>query len=137
MAQCNEILVCFSVRVRVRVFMFSSVVSQMYSGTFTHYIKPVLSMPQIEKLFGLLGYQLSLPRHEQQLQLQSARVGPASLDDFLHLSYGFFLARCECHLLLTALEKNAGDVQWELNMVRERQRGNSLQVRLPYATQIK
>lgn len=113
---------------------FSSVVSQMYSGTFTHYIKPVLSMPQIKKLFGLLGYQLSSSRHEQ-LRLQSAQV--ASLDDFLHLSYGFFLARCECRLLLTALEKNAGDVQWELNMVRERQRGNSLQVCLPYVTQIK
>lgn len=111
--------------------ILSSVVSQMYSGTFTHYIKPVLSMPQIEKLFGLLGYQLSSPRHEQ-LRLQPSRVGPACPDDFLHLSYGFFLARCECHLLLTALGKNAGDVQWELNMVRERQRGNSLQVCPPY-----
>lgn len=99
----------------------------MYSGTFTHYIKPVLSMPQIEKLFGLLGYQLTSPRHEQ-LRLQPARVGSSSLDDFLRLSCGFFLARCECRLLHAALEKNAGNAQWELSMVSERQRGNSLQV---------
>lgn len=102
---------------------------KMYSGTFTHYIKPVLSMPQIEKLFGLMGYQLSSPRHEQ-LRLQSARVGSTSLDDFLRLSCAFFLARCECHLLHCALEKYAGNAQWELNMVTERQRGNSLQVAL-------
>lgn len=102
----------------------------MYSGTFTHYIKPVLSMPQIEKLFGLLGYQLSSSRYEQ-LHLQSPRVSPASLDDLLRLSCAFFLAHCECRLLLTALGKYAGEAQWELSVVRERQRGNSLQVCLP------
>ncbi|XP_035520620.1 spermatogenesis-associated protein 2-like protein [Morone saxatilis] len=104
-------------------------VVKMYSGMFTHYIKPVLSMPQIEKLFGLLGYQPSSPRREQ-LRLQSPRVSPACLDDLLRLSCAFFLARCECHLLLTALGKHAGEVQWELSVVRERQRGNSLQVAL-------
>lgn len=104
-------------------------VVKMYSGMFTHHIKPVLSMPQIEKLFGLLGYQLSSSRHEQ-LCLQLPRVSPSSLDDLLYLSCAFFLARCECCLLLTALGKHLGEVQWELSLVRERQRGSSLQVAL-------
>lgn len=99
----------------------------MYSGTFTHDIKPVLSMPQIERLFGLLGYQLSSSRHEQ-LRLLSHRVNPASPDDLLCLSCAFFLARCECRLLLTALREHAGEVQWELGVVRERATGSSLQV---------
>ncbi|XP_037622935.1 spermatogenesis associated 2-like [Sebastes umbrosus] len=102
-------------------------VVKMYSGMFTHHIKPVLSMPQIEKLFGLLGYQPSSSRHEQ-LRLQSPRVSPASQDDLLCLSCAFFLARCECRLLLTALGKHVGEAQWELSVVRERQRGSSLQV---------
>lgn len=106
---------------------FSS--AQMYSGTFTHFIKPVLSTSQIEKIFGLLGYQFS-SRHEQ-LRLQPARVSPASLGDLLLLSCACFLARCECRLLLTALGKHVGDTQWELSMVRERQKGNSLQVCKP------
>lgn len=110
--------------------LYSLFVFQMYSGTFTHYIKPVLSMPQIENLFGLLGYQFSSSRHEQ-LRLQSPRVTPATFDNLLRLSCAFFLARCECRLLLTALGKYAGEAQWELSMVRERQRGNSLQVHWP------
>lgn len=103
----------------------------MYSGMFTHYIKPVLSMPQIEKLFGLLGYQPGSSRQEQ-LRLQSSRASPSpSPGDLLRLSCAFFLARCECHLLLTALGKHAGEAQWELSVVRERQRGSSLQVCRP------
>ncbi|XP_054631430.1 spermatogenesis associated 2-like [Dunckerocampus dactyliophorus] len=101
---------------------------KMYSGMFTHYIKPVLSATQIEKLFGLLGYQYSTRR--EQLQLQSLRVGPNVLEDLLRLSCAFFLARCECRLLLAALEKGGGDAQWELCVVRERQRGHSLKVAL-------
>lgn len=101
-------------------------VVKMYSGTFTHDIRPVLSMPQIERLFGLLGYQLSSPRHEQ-LRLLPHRVSPASPDDLLRLSCAFFLARCECRLLLTALGEHAGEVQWELSVVRERVSGNGLQ----------
>lgn len=100
----------------------------MYSGMFTHYIKPVLTMPQIEKLFGLLGYEPSSSRHEQ-LCLQPPRLTQASLDN-LSLSCAFFLARCECHLLLTALARHGGDAEWELSVVRQRQRGNSVQVGL-------
>ncbi|KAM8890948.1 spermatogenesis associated 2-like isoform 1-T2 [Spinachia spinachia] len=101
-------------------------VVKMYSGMFTHFIKPVLSMPQVEKLFGLLGYQPSSSRNEQ-LRLQAPAVGPASSYDLLCLSCAFFLARCECRLLRTALEKHAGEAQWELSVVRERQRGYGLQ----------
>ncbi|XP_053174603.1 spermatogenesis associated 2-like [Scomber japonicus] len=102
---------------------------KMYSGMFTHHIKPVLSMAHIEEMFGLLGYHPCSTRREQ-LRLLSPRVSPASLDDFLRLSCAFFLARCECHLLLTALGKHGGEAQWELSVVRERQRGHSLQVAL-------
>ncbi|KAK2841732.1 hypothetical protein Q5P01_011932 [Channa striata] len=104
-------------------------VVKMYSGMFTHYIKSVLSMPQIEKLFGLLGYQPSVSRQEQ-LRLQSPRVGPVSPDSLLRLSCGFFLARCECRLLLKALGSRAGDAEWELSVVRERQKGHGVQVAL-------
>ncbi|XP_068578920.1 spermatogenesis associated 2-like [Cebidichthys violaceus] len=107
-------------------------VVKMYSGMFTHFIKPVLSMPQIEKLFGLLGYRPGSARHEQ-LRLHSPRVGPATLDDLLCLSCAFFLARCECFLLRTALGKHAGEARWELSVVRERQRGSCLQVALDNA----
>lgn len=104
-------------------------VVKMYSGMFTHYIKPVLSMSQIEKVFGLLGYQPDSPRCEQ-LRLQQPGVSPACLDDLLRLSCAFFLARYECRLLLMALGNHVGEVQWELSMVRERQKGNNLQVAL-------
>lgn len=103
-------------------------VIKMYSGLFTHHITPVLSMPQIEDLFGLLGYQLG-PIRPEQLRLHS-RISAASLDDLLRLSCAFFVARCECRLLLAALGKRDGDAQWELSLVRERQRGSSLQVAL-------
>lgn len=104
-------------------------VVKMYSGVFTHHIKPMFSMPQIEKLFGLLGYQPGSSRHEQ-LCLKSHRVSAASLDNLLCLSCAFFLARCECRLLLAALGDHAGDVQWELGVVRERQAGHNLQASL-------
>ncbi|CAL8262699.1 unnamed protein product [Merluccius merluccius] len=46
------------------------------------------------------------------------------------LSCGFFLARCECQLLLAALGNHAGEAEWELDLVTERRRGHSLQVAL-------
>ncbi|XP_035498485.2 spermatogenesis associated 2-like [Scophthalmus maximus] len=107
-------------------------VVKMYSGMFTHHIRPVLSMPQAEKLFGLLGYEPGAARREQ-LFLQALKIGPASLDDLLRLSCAFYLARCECRLMQAALGKHVGEAQWELSVVRERQRGNSLQVALDNA----
>ncbi|KAK0132233.1 Spermatogenesis-associated protein 2-like protein [Merluccius polli] len=104
-------------------------VVKMYSGIFTHCIKPVLSTAQIAKLFGLLGYQ---PCSGQQEQLQRGRSGVHSTSPthLLQLSCGFFLARCECQLLLAALGNHAGEAEWELDLVMERRRGHSLQVAL-------
>ncbi|XP_023151571.1 spermatogenesis associated 2-like [Amphiprion ocellaris] len=101
-------------------------VIKMYSGLFTHHITPVLSPPQIKKLFGLLGYQIS-PTRPEELLLDPSRIRHL-LDELLPLSCAFFLARCECRLLLAALGKHDGDAQWELSLVRERQQGSSLQV---------
>lgn len=101
-------------------------VIKMYSGLFTHHISPVLSPPQIRKLFGLLGYQIG-PTRPEELLLDPSRIR-LLLDELLPLSCAFFLARCECRLLLAALRKHDGDAQWELSLVRERQRGSSLQV---------
>ncbi|XP_022078156.2 spermatogenesis associated 2-like [Acanthochromis polyacanthus] len=101
-------------------------VIKMYSGLFTHHITPVLSPPQIKKLFGLLGYQIS-PTRPEELLLDPSRIRHL-LDELLPLSCAFFLARCECRLLLAALAKHNSDAQWELSLVRERQRGSSLQI---------
>lgn len=101
-------------------------VIKMYSGLFTHHITPLLSPPQIKKLFGLLGYQIS-PTRPEELLLDPSSIRRL-LDELLPLSCAFFLARSECRLLLAALGKHDGDAQWELSLVRERQRGSSLQV---------
>uniref|UniRef100_A0AAV2KYP0 Spermatogenesis-associated protein 2 PUB-like domain-containing protein n=1 Tax=Knipowitschia caucasica TaxID=637954 RepID=A0AAV2KYP0_KNICA len=102
---------------------------KMYSGIFTHWIKPVFSTQQIELLFGLLGYKQCSTQREQ-LHLQPQRVSAAWVDELLQLSCAFFLARCECRLLLDVLGKYAGQPRWEINIVRERQKGHSLQLAL-------
>ncbi|KAK7892095.1 hypothetical protein WMY93_024058 [Mugilogobius chulae] len=103
--------------------------SEMYSGKFTHCIKPVFSAKQIEVLFGLLGYRRCSSGREQ-LRLQAQKVSAARVDELLRLSCAFFVARCECGLLLAALGRYAGQPRWELNIVRERQRGHNLQIAL-------
>uniref|UniRef100_A0A096MGJ2 Spermatogenesis associated 2 like n=1 Tax=Poecilia formosa TaxID=48698 RepID=A0A096MGJ2_POEFO len=102
-------------------------VIKMYSGTFTHCVAPVLSAPQTEEVFGLLGYRPG-PAQTRLLHLQPAG-GPASPRELLRLACAFFLARCECRLLLAALGKRGG-ARWELGVVRERRQGQRLQVRL-------
>lgn len=99
----------------------------MYSGTFTHCVAPVLSAPQTEEVFGLLGYRPG-PAQTRLLRLQPAG-GVAAPRDLLRLACAFFLARCECRLLLAALGKRGG-ARWELGVVRERRQGQRLQVRL-------
>lgn len=99
----------------------------MYSGIFTHCIKPVFSTQQIERLFGLVGYK-KCPTQREQLRLQPQKVSAANMDELLRLSCAFFVARCECRLLLAALGKYAGQPKWELSVVRERQRGHSLEI---------
>ncbi|XP_053742092.1 spermatogenesis associated 2-like [Synchiropus splendidus] len=95
---------------------------KMYSGVFTHVVKAALSAAQIQRLFGLLGYEA-----EQQ---QLSRVRRAPSEDLLRLSCAFFLARCECRLLLEALGSHGGDAMWQLGIVRERRRGRTLQASL-------
>lgn len=101
----------------------------MYSGVFTHCIKPVFSTQQIELLFGLLGYKKCSTQREQ-LSLQPQKVSAASMEKLLRLSCAFFVGRCECRLLLAALGKYAGQPQRELRIVRERQRGHNLEIAL-------
>ncbi|KAM9854090.1 spermatogenesis associated 2-like [Aulostomus maculatus] len=127
LARAFEVLEQASLNLHLGPWREEYKVVKMYSGMFTHFIKPVLSRTQIEKLFGLLGYQTCSTRREQ-LHLQYPRGSSTCLEEFLCLACAFFLARCECHLLLTALGKHGGEAQWELSMVRERQRGHSIQV---------
>lgn len=83
----------------------------------------------MEHLFGLLGYKKCSTQREQ-LSLQPQKVSAASMDELLRLSCAFFVGRCECRLLLAALGKYAGQPQRELCIVRERQRGHSLEIAL-------
>ncbi|KAK9958833.1 hypothetical protein ABG768_010933 [Culter alburnus] len=100
---------------------------KMFSGMFTHLIKPALTLPQAKELFGLLGYQPSSPNEDEELVLNSKLV-PA--DFLLSLACGFFTARMECQLLLSALGSAHRGVEWVLQLVKERQAGHSLQVAL-------
>ncbi|KAG5273907.1 hypothetical protein AALO_G00156960 [Alosa alosa] len=103
-----------------------------YSGMFTHHVRPALSMEQVEELFGLLGYRVSVGASgEWELCLGTSPVRP---DDLLSLACSFFTARCECQLLLSTLESlsrpQVRASEWELRLVQERRRGPSLQVAL-------
>ncbi|XP_016336475.1 spermatogenesis-associated protein 2-like protein [Sinocyclocheilus anshuiensis] len=100
---------------------------KMFSGMFTHLIKPALTLQQAKELFGLLGYQASSPNEEEELALNSKLV-PA--DFLLSLACGFFIARMECQLLLSALGSVDKGVEWVLQLVKERQVGHSLQIAL-------
>ncbi|XP_054886019.1 spermatogenesis associated 2-like isoform X2 [Poeciliopsis prolifica] len=108
-------------------------VIKMYSGTFTHCVAPVLSAPQTEEVFGLLGYRPG-PAQTRLLRLQPAG-SPAAPRDLLRLACAFFLARCECRLLLGALGKHGG-ARWELGVVRERRQGQRLQVAVDNAERL-
>ncbi|XP_043119873.1 spermatogenesis associated 2-like [Puntigrus tetrazona] len=100
---------------------------KMFSGMFTHLIKPALTLQQAKELFGLLGYKASSPNEEEELALNSKLVPSEYL---LSLACGFFAARMECQLLLSALGSVDRDVEWVLQLVKERQGGQSLQVAL-------
>ncbi|XP_026114859.1 spermatogenesis-associated protein 2-like protein isoform X1 [Carassius auratus] len=100
---------------------------KMFSGVFTYSIKPALTLQQVKELFGLLGYQASSPNEEEELALNSELV---PTDFLLGFACGFFTARMECQLLLSALDSVDRDVEWVLQLVKERQAGHSLQVAL-------
>ncbi|XP_073706650.1 uncharacterized protein [Garra rufa] len=100
---------------------------KMFSGMFTHSIKPALTLRQAKELFGLLGYQASSLKEEEELALNSKLV-PA--DFLLSLACGFFTARMECKLLISALGSVDRSVEWALQLVKERQAGHSVLVAL-------
>ncbi|XP_067276366.1 spermatogenesis associated 2-like [Pseudorasbora parva] len=100
---------------------------KMFSGMFTHLIKPALTLQQAKELFGLLGYQPSSPNEDEELTLTS-KLAPT--DFLLSLACGFFTARMECQLLLSALGSAHRGVEWVLQLVKERKAGHSLQVAL-------
>lgn len=99
----------------------------MFSGMFTHLIKPTLTLQQAKELFGLLGYEPSSNNQEEELALNSK---PVSADFLLGLACGFFAARMECQLLLSASGSVNRDVEWVLQLIKERQAGHSLQLAL-------
>lgn len=130
-AKCPMCQVIFITLYTLNIYIFI-LISQTYSGIFTHHIKPALSTVQVEELFGLLGYRVSLgASREEELRLGPS---PALPDDLLRLACSFFTARCECKLLLSALEPlhllTQGSSECELRIVQERRRGSSLQVAL-------
>uniref|UniRef100_A0A3B1JGH6 Spermatogenesis associated 2 like n=1 Tax=Astyanax mexicanus TaxID=7994 RepID=A0A3B1JGH6_ASTMX len=104
-------------------------VVKMFSGMFTHYVKPALTLQQAEELFRLLGYQPADTTEEEELRLSSK---PVHADSLLQLACAFFTARMECQLLGTVVPLGSG-VKWELQLIRERKLGHSLQVALESA----
>ncbi|XP_052007788.1 spermatogenesis-associated protein 2-like protein [Xyrauchen texanus] len=102
-------------------------VVKMFSGMFTHSIKPALTLQQAKELFGLLGYQPSGPSEEEELILHSKLV-PA--DSLLNLACGFFTARMECQLLHSTLGALDRGAEWVLQLIKERKSGHNLQVAL-------
>ncbi|KAK1785024.1 hypothetical protein P4O66_018196 [Electrophorus voltai] len=102
-------------------------VVKMFSGMFTHYVKPALTPLQVEELFGLLGYVPGGAGDEEQLRLRSR---PVPADALLTLAHAFFTARVECSLQLCALAPVSHGVQQELQLVQERLQGHSLKVAL-------
>lgn len=100
---------------------------KMFSGMFTHCIKPALTLQQAKELFGLLGYQPVSHYEEEELALDSILV-PADL--ILGLACAFFTARMECQLLLSTSGSVDTSVESVLQLVRGRQKGHSLRLAL-------
>lgn len=99
----------------------------MFSGMFTHCIKPALTLQQAKELFGLLGYKSVSHYEEEELALDS-KLLPA--DFILGLACAFFTARIECQLLLSTLGSVDTSVKSVLQLVKERQKGHSLHLAL-------
>ncbi|XP_035275130.1 spermatogenesis-associated protein 2-like protein isoform X1 [Anguilla anguilla] len=95
-------------------------VVKIFSGIFTHLLRPALSEQQVVHLFGLLGYQAK----EAELEL---RGPPPSAATLLGLACAFFAARCESRLLSAAAAASSGGPGAELTLVQERRKGHSLQ----------
>lgn len=102
---------------------------KMFSGMFTHCIKPALTAQQAKELFALLGYQAA-GSDEEELKLNAKPVHSHTL---LQLAYGFFTARIECQLLLTAIASLGGSMQRVLQFIQERKLGCTFQMALDSA----
>ncbi|XP_036400124.1 spermatogenesis associated 2-like [Megalops cyprinoides] len=94
-------------------------VIKMFSGMFTHLIRPAFSKQQVDNLFGLLGYRIT----GEELELLAPLLPPATL---LGFACAFFAARCECQMLSSAAATLGGGVLVERHLVEERQKGHSL-----------
>lgn len=98
----------------------------MFSGMFTHCVKPALTAQQAKELFALLGYQPA-GSDEEELRLSAKPIQSHTL---LQLACGFFTARLECQLLITAVTALGGSVEWVLQLLQERKRGCTFQIAL-------
>ncbi|KAG7468477.1 hypothetical protein MATL_G00143130 [Megalops atlanticus] len=94
-------------------------VIKVFSGMFTHLIRPAFSKQQVGDLFGLLGYRVT----GEELELLSPPLPPATL---LGFACAFFAARCECQMLSSAAATLGGGALVERHLVEERQKGHSL-----------
>lgn len=101
----------------------------MFSGMFTHCVKPALTAQQAQELFALLGYQPA-GNDEEELRLSTKPVPSHVL---LQLAYAFFTARIECQLLLTAVASLDGSMACMLQLIQERKRGYTFQTALDSA----
>ncbi|MCJ8733218.1 hypothetical protein PDJAM_G00220730 [Pangasius djambal] len=101
-------------------------VVKMFSGMFTHCVKPALTAQQAKELFALLGYQPA-GSNEEELTLSAKPVHSHTL---LQLACGFFTARIECQLLLTAVASLGGSMECVLQLIHERKRGCTFQIAL-------
>ncbi|KAF5897509.1 spermatogenesis-associated protein 2-like protein [Clarias magur] len=104
-------------------------VVKMFSGMFTHCVKPALTAQQAQELFALLGYQPA-GNDEEELRLSTKPVNSHAL---LQLAYCFFTARIECQLLLTAVASLDGSMECMLQLVQERKHGCTFQTALDSA----
>ncbi|XP_048886845.1 spermatogenesis associated 2-like [Brienomyrus brachyistius] len=93
---------------------------KMFSGTYIHQVAPVLSEQQAAMFFGLLGYQVA---EGQRLELR----GQPTAEQLRRLACAFFLARCECRLLLGVGGSPGGGLVFEQALVKEGQKGRGLQ----------
>ncbi|TRY85234.1 hypothetical protein DNTS_009273 [Danionella cerebrum] len=96
---------------------------KMFSGMFTHLIKPALTHQQAMELFGLLGYEPSRVNKEELV----LKPKPFPTDFLPTLACGFFAARIECQLLLSASGLENRNMEWVLQLVKERKAGQCLQ----------
>ncbi|KAK3570380.1 hypothetical protein QTP86_019259 [Hemibagrus guttatus] len=104
-------------------------VVKMFSGMFTHCVKPALTAQQAKELFALLGYQPGGSNMEELI----LTAKPVHSHTLLQLAYAFFTARIECQMLLTTVATMDDSMEWVLQLVHERNCGCSFQVALDRA----